>query len=78
MKYSMDNRREFLKKLLATTSVLGAAPYINPLNAALKTCQEDPNCTESEYQWLWAHHDTAQVMVNDIYIYGISPFCGTE
>jgi hypothetical protein len=46
--------------------------------AASETCKKDPNCSDQEYQWLWAHYDTAQVMVNDIYIYEISPFCGTE
>lgn len=35
MQYANNHRREFLKKLLATTAVLGAAPYINPLNASI-------------------------------------------
>ena len=43
--------------------------------AASKTCKKDPNCSETEYRWLWGHYDTAQAMVNDIYIYDISPFC---
>lgn len=32
--FYLNNRREFLKKLLAATSMLGAVPYLNPLTAS--------------------------------------------
>lgn len=33
VQYSRKTRREFLKKLIAGTSILGVAPYVNPLKA---------------------------------------------
>ncbi len=48
------------------------------LLAASKTCQKDPNCSETEFEWLWAHYTTTQSMVSDIYINDISPFCSNN
>jgi len=42
---------------------------------AAKICQKDPNCSDTEVEWLWAHYQTASGMASDIFINDTSLFC---
>lgn len=42
---------------------------------AAKICQKDPNCSDTEDEWLWAYYTTASGMASDLLISRTTVFC---